>query len=55
MVVRGVRRPPLDQLLRWAEVLALTEAERDRFLIAGIAAHLPKDYAMWLESTHKGR
>jgi transcriptional regulator with XRE-family HTH domain len=38
-LVRGKAKPPLDRLTHWADVLSLSGAERERFIILGHLAH----------------
>ncbi len=42
MLISGQRRPPLEWLERWAEVLKLTGVRRQRFFDLAEIAHLPK-------------
>lgn len=41
-VIQGERRPPLDSLEPWADVLGLKGQERERFILAGQLAHSPE-------------
>lgn len=41
-VVRNKRRPQLDQLGAWAEILGLRGNERDEFVLAGNWVHTPE-------------
>lgn len=41
-IMAGKRRPPLDALPTWADVLGLTGKDRDRFILAGQLTHCPE-------------
>jgi len=43
LVATGKRRPPREQIGRWAEVLGLTGAERAAFREAALLAHAPEE------------
>lgn len=40
-VIKGRRTPPLDRLDTWADVLGVTGAERQQFLLLAGLAHIP--------------
>lgn len=51
----GRRRPPLHDLERWAEVLALAGQEREVFLLIGRLEHAPAEVRTWIRALQADR
>jgi len=56
-VKRGTRRPPANDLIKWADALTLDGSDRDDFLEAGLLLHTPpwirQRYIAARDATHQ--